>query len=254
MATYSVFIHSTGTTPALWAGVPAAIIGDSKPWFPPNLGYPPLPLVPRGVKLTADDDARHLAQTLPADATAVRIFGHSYGGLVALKLAKLLTIQVESLFLLEPVLFGALRRALDRFPETKAEVDNFTNTPMFLSDVDGGTAPWLEMFIDYWNRPGSWARMPAEMQQIQLAYGWKMYQEVRSVYHDAGDFADWRMPMPLTIAWGEKTTLSAKAMAQALLAENPHARGLQMPGLNHMAIALKPQLVFAEMTAALTDS
>ena len=88
------------------------------------------------------------------------------------------------------------------------------------------------------------------MQQIQLAYGWKMYQEVRSVYCDSADFADWRMPMPLTIAWGEKTTLSAKAMAHGLLAENPHARALHLPGLNHMAIALKPQLVFAAMLAA----
>ncbi len=251
MTAYSVFIHSSGTSPALWANVPVSILAGTQPWMPANLGYAPLPPVARGVPLTADDDARHLAQSLPADATSVRIFGHSYGGLVALKLARLVHVPVESLFLLEPVLFGALRRALDRHPEAASEVNTLETSPIFLNDAVGGTAPWMEMFVDYWNRPGSWARMPTAMQDGQLAVGWKMYQEVRSVSQDPADFADWRMAMPMIVAWGDLTTASAKAMAHELLAVNPQARGLTIPGANHMAILVKPQLVFAAMEAAL---
>ena len=252
MPAYSVFIHSSGTSPALWTHVPATVTAGTTPWFPPNLGYAPLAPVPRGLHLTADDDARHLAHLLPADATSVRIFGHSYGGLVALKLARLLTIPVESLFLLEPVLFGALTQVLAHHPEAAAEVASFADQTWFLNDEAlGGTAQWLEMFVDYWNRPGSWARMPAAMQAAQLALGWKIYQEVRSVFYDPAPFAHWATTVPLTVAYGEKTTLAARAMALELLAVNPHARALVLPGVGHMAIAVKPQVVFAAMEAAL---
>lgn len=249
MTCYSVFVHSTGTLPSLWSTVPAAILGDSKPWFPANLGYPPMPPVPRGTMLNADDDARHLLSTLPPDATSLRIYGHSYGGLVAMKLARLATIPVESLTLLEPVLFGALRQVLDRHPEVRGEVEYFNTSPVFLSDDHGGKAEWLELFIDYWNRPGSWARMPEALQQGQLALGWKMYQEVRSVNFDLTPFENWHFDLPLTIAWGEKTTVSAKAMCEELLAVNPHARAVHIPGANHMAILLKPDAVYTALLA-----
>ncbi len=252
MPAYSIFIHSSGTGPSLWASVPAAITAGSSQWFPANLGYAPLPAVPRGVHLTADDDARHLARSLPVDATSARIFGHSYGGLVALKLARLLTIPVESLFLLEPVLFGALNRDLARHPEAAAEVHSFADQDWFLNnEALGGTAQWLEVFIDYWNRPGSWARMPPELQAAQVALGWKIYQEVRSVFYDAAPFASWQMAMPMTVAYGEKTTQAARAMALELLAVNPQAHALHLPGVGHMAIAVKPQVVFTAMMAAL---
>jgi pimeloyl-ACP methyl ester carboxylesterase len=249
MAKYSLFIHSTGTTSALWANVPPELYAGTTPLFPANLGYPPNPPVPRGVTLNADDDARHLLAQIPADATALKVFGHSYGGLVAMKLARLATVPVESLVLLEPVLFGALGAVLDRHPEAVPEVENFHASPIFLNDAAGGTAPWLELFIDYWNRPGSWARMPAELQAAQLALGWKMYQEVRSVSLDATPFAEWQLPMPLTLLYGEKTTASAKAMVAELAAVNPHARVVMLPGVNHMAVAVKPAVVWAALAA-----
>ena len=138
---------------------------------------------------------------------------------------------------------------LDRHPEAVPEVENFHASPIFLNDAAGGTAPWLELFIDYWNRPGSWARMPAELQAAQLALGWKMYQEVRSVSLDATPFAEWQLPMPLTLLYGEKTTASAKAMVAELAAVNPHARVVMLPGVNHMAVAVKPAVVWAALAA-----
>ncbi len=247
MPAYSVFIHSSGTGPALWAGVPASATAGSTPWFPANLGYPPLPPVAHGVHLNADDDARHLAATLPADATSLRLFGHSYGGLVALKLARLAPVPVESLFLLEPVLFGALQQVLDRHPAAVPEVNLLRQSPVFLNDTLGGTAPWMELFIDYWNRPGSWSRMPEAMQQAQLALGWKMYQEVRSVTLDQTPFSAWRTDVPLTLVWGERTTEAAKAMIRELALVNPQAQEIVLPGVGHMAIAVKPAVVFAAM-------
>lgn len=250
MATYSVFLHSTGTGPGLWRNVPPHALGASRPWHPANLGYPPLPALPRGQPVTADDDAAHLARTLPRDATALRLYAHSYGGLVALKLARMLTIPLESLFLVEPVLFGALRRELAHHPAAAREVEDFAAHPWFLhDDARGGTAAWLEVFIDYWNRPGSWSRLPPALREAQLALGWKMYQEVRSCFLDPADFAAWRVPMPLTLAVGERTTAAAKAMVAALAAVNPHARVVQLAGVGHMAIVQRPEVVFAAMTA-----
>ena len=246
MPAYSLFVHSTGTGPTLWRSVPEHAYAGTIPLFASNLGYPPQPPLPRGQQLTALDDARHLLTQIPADATSLRVFGHSYGGLVALRVSKLSHVPVESLFLVEPVLFGALVSALDEHPEARGEVEGLQSRTWFLDDAHGGTAAWLEVFIDYWNRPGSWARMPPVMQEAQLTLGWKMYQEVRSVFLDAGSFSEWRLDpnVPLTLAVGDRTTASAKAMVAGLAAQNPHARVVELAGAGHMAIAVKPQLVW----------
>lgn len=246
MAKYTTFIHSTGMSPAMWDQVPAEIVGETGVWKPTNLGYPPLPTLQRGQVVTAEDDAAHLLKNLPQDATSLRIYAHSYGGLVALKLLQKLPIPVEHLTLIEPVLFGALNHDLAQFPQAETEVNYFAQHPWFVHDeIRGGTAEWLEVFIDYWNRPGSWARMPAEMQAQQILVGWKMYQEVRSCFLDPVPFDAWQLNVPLTLVVGERTTASAQAMVQGLAQVNPQARVLTVPGVGHMGVAMKPGVVWA---------
>lgn len=251
MTAYSLFVHSTGTGPALWQSVPASVYAGTTPLFLANLGYPPGPPLPRGVHVHARDDARHLLAQIPGDATSLRIFAHSYGGLVAMLVAREAKAPVQALVLVEPVVFGALHTDLARHPEARDEVEGFGRHTWFLEDAHGGHAAWLELFIDYWNRRGSWARMPEAMQAAQLALGWKMYQEVRSVFLDAGTFADWRMDpaVPLTLLCGDRTTQSAKAMVAGLAEVNPHATVRTLPGVGHMAIAVKPQVVWDALEA-----
>jgi hypothetical protein len=61
-----------------------------------------------------------------------------------------------SVFLYEPVLFGALANATTLDKEAAAQARAFIDHPWFTRDDEkGGTEAWLEFFIDYWNKPSS---------------------------------------------------------------------------------------------------
>jgi len=106
----SVFVHSTGTGPFLWDRIPETVLGGTPKIAPANVGYPPNAPLARGTTTSAKEDAALVLAAIPDTASAVHLYAHSYGGYVALELLSLLGARVASLFLYEPVLFGALAR------------------------------------------------------------------------------------------------------------------------------------------------
>lgn len=249
-----VFIHSTGTMPSLWSSVPEAVAKGRRRVFPANLGYPPNPPVTHGVHAGVDDDAEHVLGAIPEDAARVHLVAHSYGGLIALRLIAPLGGRLASLFLYEPVLFGALHQltearddprsaAID--PEARSQARFFLDHPWFIGDEErAGRAEWLEVFIDYWNKPGSWAKMPQALREASLALGWKMSREVRSCALDNASFDDWNLRVPITLMRGERSPAASRAMTK-LLADAAKKTSDQVTlvegvGLNHMAPLVAP--------------
>jgi pimeloyl-ACP methyl ester carboxylesterase len=256
----AVFLHSTGTGPFLWDHVPAEVIGRGKKLAPANLGYAPHAPLPRGQHISLRDEVAHLVALLPTGPDdpegdlPLELYAHSYGATVAIAIARLLRPRIRSLFLFEPVLFGALARdpQPDADPGALAEAAHFASNPSFLDDEDqGGGDAWLAHFIDYWNRPGSWDRMPAPMQAYNRAAGWKMFQEVRACFYDNDRFADFTLdPYPnVTLALGERTTAASREMTRTLARLSPRARVVELPRTGHMAPLTHPALVGEAMLA-----
>ncbi|MBL8916131.1 MAG: alpha/beta hydrolase [Archangium sp.] len=246
-----LFVHSTGTGPFMWDTIPEDVVAAERRLTPPNLGYPPLEDLPRGKSITVNDDVKHLLAGLPASG-AFHLVGHSYGGLIAIKAAQQLGARVKSMFLIEPVMFGAIARDGDADPDGKKQLDEFLKNRWFLDDERrGGTEEWLEIFIDYWNRPGSWQRLPELMRHHNLSMGWKMFNEVRSVFRDSGSYEDNALPqnVPVTLVVGERSPLGSREVIRALSKRNPQARVVTLHGTGHMAPLTHPAKV-AEALAA----
>jgi len=252
----SVFLHSTGTGPFLWDAIPAAVLGPGAKLAPTNLGYPPHAPIPRGQRVTIEDEVAHLLALLPvspADAP-IDLYAHSYGATVAIVLARHLRPRIRSLFLFEPVLFGALARdpQPDADPAALAEAATFLANPSFLDDLDqGGREVWLAHFIDYWNRPGSWDRMPEAMRAYSRAAGWKMFQEVRACFFGVDRFADFSLASypNVTLAFGERTTAASREMTRTLARLSPSAQVVELARTGHMAPLTHPALVAEAMVA-----
>jgi len=251
-----LFIHSTGTSPLLWRGVTDDVVGGRRGLHPANLGYPPNPAVARGATLTLDEEAAHLARAIPGEARRVHLVGHSYGATVALVLAEHASVRerLASMFLAEPVLFGALAKdaggeVATHDPEAVTTTRELLATSPLLDDARGGRADWLEAFIDYWNRPGSWSKMPEPMKEQALAVGWKMYQEVRACFAADRPFAAWTIAVPTTLAVGERTTIHSRAMSRALARRHPREdlALVEMKGTGHMAPLTHPAVVLPEV-------
>jgi pimeloyl-ACP methyl ester carboxylesterase len=257
MSEHVLFVHSTGTSPAMWRAVPSEALGGRAPLTPANLGYPPSPPLASGEKVTADDEIDHLLRAIPEGEGRIHVVAHSYGATIALRLAERPAVRARlgSMFLAEPVLFGALMNdddgevaKVDPEAVASARAAFHPGSPFFV-DEHGGRAAWLEHFIDYWNRPGSWAKLPDVLKQQALAVGWKMYQEVRICAAEDRPFREWRIDVPTTIVFGERTTNHARAMTRAL--ERTHHGAdlvvVEMKGTGHMAPLTHPQLVAAEI-------
>jgi pimeloyl-ACP methyl ester carboxylesterase len=216
--------------------------------FPANLGYPPNPEVPRGTTVTVEDETKHLLGKIPSDAERIHVVAHSYGGLVGLHVIEALGPRAASAFLFEPVIFGALRHDRQSDPAAVAEAVMFAEDPSFVFDEElGGTEPWLEKFVDYWNRPGSWKKIPAPMRALNLAAGWKMFQEVRACFDADRPFDEWKLTLPATVVRGERSTPAARAMALALARSRPNVALVEMPGVPHMAPLTQPAKVHEEI-------
>ncbi len=229
----TLFIHSTGTGPGMWASVPEDLAPGRS--MPPNVGYPPDGPVPRGQIVTLEDD---LARLLESAEGPVDIVAHSYGATLALAL--LGKADVRSLVLVEPVLFGALVHT-ELTPDIIEDTRWFLEERWFLDDLErGGTEAWLIRFVDYWNRPGSFAAMPAVMRETQLALGWKMFQEVRACFYGMDHFPEIPPEIRTTLAFGERTTASSKAMIAEMARRSPHAVVVALPGTGHMAPVTHP--------------
>ncbi len=245
-------IHSTGTTSSLWAPAVEAAKLSQRALFAANLGYPPAPLVQRGTEVTALDDARQVISQVPDDGARVHVVAHSYGGLVALHVLDLLGPRVASLFIYEPVVFRLMVSSTGVDAEALAQGNAFMNEDSwFLRDSQrGGGEEWLERFIDYWNRPGSWQRMPEPLRAATRAVGWKMFQEVRACFYDERQLAGLSREVPATIALGTDTTRASLAMSRTLAA-SAGVRLVELPGLSHMAPLTKPGPVGEALAAHL---
>lgn len=245
MSDIALFIHSTGVGPFMWNKLLVDLPAGIAPLTPTNLGYSLADLVPRGTKVTVAEEVAHIKAQIPAGTTGVHLGGHSYGGLVALTLALDPQVPVKSIWLYEPVMFGALREVVDTLPADAAEQVRalFEDPDALLNEEAGGHDAWLEHFVDYWNQPGMWASMPDKAKDMARLVGWKMFQEVRMVSQEPQPFGHYRLSVPMTLVKGERTQPPAREMVRQLAAVNPQAQVEVLQGLGHMGLVGSPTSV-----------
>lgn len=246
-----LFIHSTAAGPFMWVPYQGTVPAGMQTLAPVNRGYAPHDLFTIDQAFTVEDEATHLLGQLPPGVTGLHLVAHSYGALAGLTLAKRAGVPVKSMWLYEPVLFGSLRREFDRLPADAArEVELLSgNEQSLLDPATAGTDAWIERFIDYWNGPGAWARMPDKIKAMARVVSAKMYTEVKMVSFDPGPFEHYAFDVPMTLVRGEATTAAARTMLDRLAQVNPHARVEVIPHAGHMGILTAAPQAAASLAA-----
>jgi pimeloyl-ACP methyl ester carboxylesterase len=237
MSNHVVLIHSTGLGPFMWAPY-LPLLGEASALCPTNLGYAPGTELQRPQRVSLADEVNALARQLASLDGGIHVVAHSYGGLLALELARAGALDLRSLYLYEPVLFASLRERVDAIDDAAAtEVQALYRDPTFYDDdAHGGDEAWLERFVDYWNRPGAWQAMSDRARAAMRRVGWKMHLEVRAVSTAARPFEAYRVDLPTTIVAGSRSTAAARAMARELAGELPHAESVTLDGVGHMGV------------------
>jgi pimeloyl-ACP methyl ester carboxylesterase len=178
-------------------------------------------------------DVAAMRELLDSLGEPVHLVGHSYGGFLALALARERLEGVRSVAVFDPTAYGVLHGARDA--EGLADLERACAQPVFLDDARGGGAEWFEAFVDYWNGPGTWRGLTPAAQASFLALGRKVYLEARSLLAERTPPAAYaRVRTPTLLLGGERSPVAARRVIALLAAALPHARAQLLTGAGHM--------------------
>jgi pimeloyl-ACP methyl ester carboxylesterase len=240
-----IAVHSGGMSGRQWRKLAELLAPNHEVQLPDLLGSgrnPPWPDA-KAFELSLDVDA---VKTVLARAGSAHLVGHSYGGLIALMLARSSPESVLSLSLYDPVAFGVLYDPPDAVG--LANLESARDNPVFTDDARGGSAEWLEVFVDYWNGKGAWKTLPAPARSAFEKVGRKVYYEVRSLEGDRTNASAYSGIHARTLLLtGEHTPAAARGVIARLASALPNAERLEISGAGHMG----PITHAAEVNAAI---
>ena len=215
-----ILVHSSGLGPRQWGRLTPLL--DIEPLLPALSGYDDEPLRPN---FTWRDDLAILRQVVqPNDI----VFGHSYGGFLALQLA--LVSPIAGLIIHEPAAIGVLHNS-------DFTLNNFFELP------PEGEAGWIHRLVNWWNGPNAWDGLNARARAPFLERAAKVFAEVHSISTDetpASAYA--HIHCPAVMSWARGSRPEAVQMARDIAASMPNARAVALDGVGHMAPVTHPSL------------
>ena len=228
-----VMLHSGGMSGRQWRKLAEALSDRYRVVLPDFLGSGANPAWSAQDAFHFNQDVAEIETLLQSLHRPYHLVGHSYGGLVALTVARQQPENIASLALYDPVAFGVLFDQDDS--EGLEDLRQVAANPVFADDERGGGEEWMHNFIDYWNGPGSWQAMPEANRRAFLQVGRKVYGEVKSLSQDRTPLqAHACLTMPALLVYGEKTPPAARRVQQLLSTVMPKADLRMLPGAGHM--------------------
>jgi len=251
-APHLMLLHSGAASHRQWK----TLIADlGRHWHvvaPDLIGHGETPM-PAHDNPTLEEEVARLAALLERLDGPVHLVGHSYGGALALELARRQPHRIAALAIYEPVAFGLLRDSSHR--DGWHEISTLGQRQIEL--VAGGEMRAAAIaFLDYWVRPGALLAMPDPMQAYIIGCMPAVAAQFRALLQ-VGDVAtDFRMlTMPLLLLCGSDATLAVRGVVAELCRLLPDPRFVEVAGAVHMAPLTRPDLInpllvdFLEVTA-----
>lgn len=239
-----LMLHASGGSPRPWAPYAQALSARCTVLTPELLGYAGTAAWPTGTPASLDAEAEHLAPLLHAQP--VHLFGHSYGGAVALQIALRWPERVASLTLYEPVRFALLRQA----PRAAQAYEDIVGVGRRIGmEVLSGTLhAAAERFVDYWSGEGAWRELGDGARDAIAVRMPKVQAEFEALFADRVPAAAYRaLTMPVHLLGGSRSPLPARQVGARLAELLPNAGGLTLTGLGHLAPLTHPQRVLAAL-------
>lgn len=243
-----LLLHGSASTSAMWTPVIDALKPRFRVLAPDLIGYGRTDPWPNGHEFTLDDEVRLIEPLIRHER--FHVVAHSYGGVVALELARTHRDLVRSLTLIEPVAFHVLRHASDPGPWSEAEeLGRNYAAAMAAGDTDAA----LRRFVDYWAEPGAWDAMDEGSRAQMRRVAPKMVLDFQAVLPDRGPDA-WRdIESPARLLAGDKSPLPVRRIAAILARRLPSASLQVVTGANHLLPATHHRMLSALLLEKLDD-
>ena len=243
-----ICLHSSGASGRQWDAMAGPLSAQFEVLTPDLLGYSSRAAWPIGSPASLTEEAQALAPLLDARPGGVHVFGHSYGGAVALQIALRWPSRVKSLTLYEPVRFALLFG-----DEETAEVgDDIVRVGrrIAMSVLSGRLHAAAALFVDYWSGEGAWDAMSAGRQQALASRMPKVHAEFETLFADRVPLAAYsRLDMPVHLLRGDRSPLPARMVVGRLGWQLPNVEVTTLHGLGHMGPVTHPSQVARALPA-----
>jgi pimeloyl-ACP methyl ester carboxylesterase len=246
-----LLLHCSSACGSEWHGLCDTLGGDFHVIAPDQWGCGKSdPWTGRGTFSLAEE-AAPILDIIHDLGRPVHLVGHSYGGGLALRIARKRPDLVRSLTLVEPSCFHLLRQghALDRalFGEI-ARVAGDVKDAVASGDYWGGMA----RFVDYWNGAGAWQEMShGKCMKLSQRLG-KVVLDFRALFEEPASLAAYAaLTMPTLILCGDRSPGPSRRIVDMLVSAMPRARLEPIPDAGHMSPMTHPDFVNAAIASHL---
>jgi len=164
----------------------------------------------------------------------VTIAAHSFGAVLALQMALSEKLQIARMVLFEPVAFAVLQATGEQeaYDSARPIFDGYA------SQHRAGNPDAVAIMADFWFGPGSFAKMPAPVQDFMRQQAAVNVRDVEAVFRERyGLEALKRLAMPVTVVYGDRSPAVARLIVERLAAALPQGRAVAIPGANHGMLA-----------------
>lgn len=192
---------------------------------------------------TLAEEAAPIVAIIDRIGVPVHLVGHSYGGGVALRVARERPGMIRSLTLIEPSVFHLLHGVGPEEQELYREISRVAETvrrAVNSGDFWGG----MSRFMDYWNGDGAWSSVPADVRlKLSRRLG-KVALDFRALFEEPASLDDYAaLSFPTLIVCGERSPAPSRRIVGMLKDAMPDVRVEQIKGAGHMSPLTHPDAV-----------
>jgi pimeloyl-ACP methyl ester carboxylesterase len=187
-------------------------------------------------------EAMAVYEILDRLGTPVHLVGHSYGGALALHVARHRPQCLASLGLIEPCAFHFLRRSAGdsvlfrEIAGVAAEVNQAISSGDHLSG--------MARFVDYWSGEGAWQRMSDQEHVALVPRLAKVALDFRALFEEDTILADFAsLDIPTVVIRGTQSPSPSCRIVQMLAGTLPDARIALVENAGHMSPLTHPEAV-----------